>query len=366
MLEKAARIIEDGIAAGLHPGAQLYVSLEGRTVADLAIGEARAGVAMTPDTIVLWMSSVKPITVVAIAKLWERGEVALDDRVARYIPEFGCKGKEPITIRDVLTHTGGFRQTVGAWSLDPWDQIIAQICDSELEAGWIPGVHQGYHVASGWYVLAELVRRIDGRPFSCYAREEVLEPLGMRDTWIGIPPEVHERCAHRIAPMHFAAGIKRPEPHRYFAWTAEADACAICRPGGNGRGPIHDLGRFYEALLDGGRGVIRPQTVEAIGARHTVGLKDRTFGYQLDRGLGVVVDSKQYGPAAAWFGNRCSPRTFGHAGYVCSVGFADPEHRLAVALQFNAMLEAEPTKHDERAAAVIDAVYDELGLARAT
>jgi CubicO group peptidase (beta-lactamase class C family) len=366
VLEKAARTIEEGIAAGLHPGAQLYVSLDGRTVADLALGEARAGIPMTPETIVLWMSSVKPITAVAFAKLWERGQVALDDRVARHIPEFGCKGKEPITIRHVLTHTGGFRHAVRAWTADPWEQIIAQLCDSELEAGWIPGAHQGYHVASGWYVLAEIIRRIDGRPFSRYVREEVLEPLDMRDTWIGMPPDVHQRDANRIAPMHFAAGFKRPEPHRYFAWTAAADACAICRPGGSGRGPIHDLGRFYEAMLDGGRGVIRPQTVEAMIARRTVGLHDRTFGYQLDRGLGFVIDSKQYGAAAGWFGNLCSPRTFGHAGYVCSVGFADPEHRLAVALQFNAMLEAEPRKHDERAAAVIDAVYEELGLVRAT
>lgn len=75
-------------------------------------------------------------------------------------------------------------------------------------------------------------------------------------------------------------------------------------------------------MLSGGRGILRPQTVEALTTRHTVGLLDRTFGVALDRGLGVVIDSKQYGPGADWYGRHCSPRTFGHGGYVSSVGFA--------------------------------------------
>ena len=115
-LDRAAHVIESGIERGLHIGAQLYVSLDGKRVADLAFGLAREGVAMTPDTIMLWMSSTKPITALAIAQMWERGKISLDDRVAQYIPEFGVRGKESITIRRVLTHTGGFRGAVGAWT----------------------------------------------------------------------------------------------------------------------------------------------------------------------------------------------------------------------------------------------------------
>ncbi|HEY6420356.1 MAG TPA: serine hydrolase domain-containing protein [Candidatus Binataceae bacterium] len=279
-----------------------------------------------------------------------------------------AKGKAPITIRHVLTHTGGFPNAVRPWSTEPWEKIIAELCEAELEPGWIPGRTAGYHVASGWYILGEIVRRLDGRPYSRYVREEIFEPLGMRDTWLGMPPEKHREYAGRdqIAPMHFATSWNKPpvppQPHRYPLWDASAESLAVCRPGGSARGPIHDLGRFYEALLDGGRGVIRPQTVEAIAARHTVAMPDKTFGYPLDRGLGVVVDSKKYGPGAAWFGSHCSPRTFGHAGYVCSVGFADPENRVVVAAVFNGMIEAEPAKHDERMTATIDAVYEELGL----
>jgi CubicO group peptidase (beta-lactamase class C family) len=68
VLEKAAAIIEAGIKARLHLGAQLYVSRDGNPVGDLAFGEAREGVAMRPGTLMLWMSSIKPITAVAIAQ----------------------------------------------------------------------------------------------------------------------------------------------------------------------------------------------------------------------------------------------------------------------------------------------------------
>jgi CubicO group peptidase (beta-lactamase class C family) len=94
VLERAAAVIENGIKARLHLGAQLYVSRDGNTVGDLAFGESREGVAMRPDSLMLWMSSIKPITAVAIAQMWERGKLALDEPVARHIPEFGTKGKD--------------------------------------------------------------------------------------------------------------------------------------------------------------------------------------------------------------------------------------------------------------------------------
>jgi CubicO group peptidase (beta-lactamase class C family) len=363
-LPRAAAVIENGIKQRLHLGAQLYVSRGGKTAADLAFGEAREGVPMRPDTLMLWMSSIKPITAIAIAMMWERGKLDLDDAVARHIPEFAANGKERVTIRDVLTHTGGFPGAVLNWATEPWDRIIAELCAAPLAPGWIPGQQMGYHVASGWYALAEIVRRIDGRPYPQFVREEIFEPLGMSDTWLGMPPERHREYASvgRLAPMHLSTGISKPIPHNFPLWGDSADALAICRPGGSARGPIHDLGKFYEAMLNGGGGVIRPQTVEAISARHLVGMRDRTFGYPLDRGLGVVVDSKQYCNSAAWFGNRCSRRTWGHAGYFSSVGFLDPENKIAVALVFNGMIESQEGRHDLRMISTLDAVYDDLGV----
>ena len=362
-LPRTLGVIERGMAERLHIGAQLYVSRGGEPIADVAIGEARSGVPMRPDFLMLWMSSVKPVMGVAIAQLWERGLLGLDDLVCRHIPEFGTKGKEAITLRHVLTHSGGFRLAAAQWSATPWAEIIAEICDHELEPGWVPGQHAGYHVSSGWYVLGEIIRRLDGRPFERYVREAIFEPLGMRDSWVGMPSERHRAYGDRIAVMHMTTGDGLI-PHPYWAWTGTVEACALCRPGGSAWGPIRELGRFYEALLDGGRGILRPQTVEALTTRHTVGLLDRTFGVTLDRGLGVIVDSKHHGPGADWYGRHCSPRTFGHGGYVSSVGFADPEHGLVVTVVFNGM--TDQARHDARMRATLDALYQDLGFAPAT
>ena len=126
----------------------------------------------------LWMSSVKPVTVIAIAQMWERGLLALDDPVSRHIPEFAANGKSSITIRHVLTHTGRFPKAALQWSSKSWEQIVAEICAAPLEAGWVPGQTAGYHVASGWYILGDVVRRLDGRPYYRYMRESIFELLG--------------------------------------------------------------------------------------------------------------------------------------------------------------------------------------------
>jgi CubicO group peptidase (beta-lactamase class C family) len=217
MLERAKAAIENGIATKLHLGAQLYVSCGGETVGDFAFGEAREGVPMRPETLMFWISSVKPITTVAIAQMRERGKLELDNSIARHIPEFSANGKEGVTIRHVLTHTGGCPGAALQWSSEPWEKIIAEMSATPLATDWVPGERMGYHAASGWYVLAEIVRRIDGRPYPRYLREEILEPLEMRDTWLGMPPERHREYAaeERIAPMHFAAGLSKPIPHDF-------------------------------------------------------------------------------------------------------------------------------------------------------
>src|SRR4051794_35828779 len=124
MLTKTISILQQGIQQGLHLGAQIFVSLNDQTVFNDAVGQARFGVPMTRDSINWWLSAVKPVTAVAIAQLWERGKLKLDDRVGAHIPEFARGGKEAITIRHLLTHTGGFRAVSSNSSPEPWDQII--------------------------------------------------------------------------------------------------------------------------------------------------------------------------------------------------------------------------------------------------
>jgi CubicO group peptidase (beta-lactamase class C family) len=371
-LPRALAALDAGRRAGLHLGAQLYASLGGETVADLALGEARPGETMTPDHLMLWLSSTKPVTAVAVAQLWEHGLLELDDPVAQHLPEFAAGGKDAVTVRHVLTHTGGFRMAGVDWPEAGWDEVVDEVCRRKLEPRWVPGEKAGYHQAGSWFVLGELVRRLDGREFHRYVREEVFAPIGADDAWIGMPGDRHRayRDAGRLAPMYATEadrdGRRPPRP------TGADGELRVVRPspGGNGWGPMRALGRFYETLLFGGRPpggaaasrILSPQAVEAFTARHRVGMFDHTFQHVMDWGLGFICDSKQYGadtvPYA--YGTLCSRRTFGHSGYRSSTGFADPRHRLVVALGMNGLPEAGV--HERRVREVLDALYRDLGL----
>ena len=368
-LPQTVNVVERGRAEGLHVGAQVYASVEGEPVADFALGVARGGpdVPMTPDTLMLWMSATKPVAAVAVAQLWEQGLLDLDDPVARHLPPFDTRGKGAVTVRHLLTHTGGFRALAGRWEEQPWDRIVAAVCDARLEPDWPPGKKAGYHLATSWYVLGELVRRLDRqrRPFERYVREMIFEPAGMTDSWVGLPPEAYRRYGPRIGFMHETtdpAAPRAPHPHD------TEDGAAACRPGSNGRGPARELGFFYEMLLgrgtrDGnGRRVLTPQSVEAITAPHRVGMYDLTFRHTMDWGLGFLINSSRYGPGPApyGYGPHASPRTFGHGGSQCCAAFADPDRALAVAIVWNGR-PGEP-RHDRRLRDTLTALYEDLGL----
>jgi CubicO group peptidase (beta-lactamase class C family) len=362
LLPQALAEIESGMKAQLHIGAQVFVWRAGNVVADLGLGEARPGVAMRADILMPWMSATKPIVAIGIGQLWERGLLKLDDRVERHIPEFGKNGKEAITIRHLLTHTAGFRGAVGTWTTEPFEITIQKICDARIEPGWTPGKKAGYHVASSWFVLGELIQRLSGTPFQEYIRREIFIPLNMNDSWIGLPGEQYAAYGDRIGILHdTAGGIVKP------SGLDTPEKAAVCRPGGSGRGPARELGRFYQMLLMGGSldgvRIVSPQTVAAMTARHRVGMFDHTFKHVMDWGLGFIVNSNQYGidTVPYGYGPHASWRTFGHSGYQSSVAFADPKNELVVAIVFNGTPgEAE---HDQRVRNVLSALYTDLGLA---
>ena len=140
-----------------------------------------------------------------------------------------------------------------------------------------------------------------------------------------------------------------------------ARATASPMPGANGRGPVRELGRFYEMLL--GRGtrdgvqMLTPQTVAAISARHRVGMVDETFGIVSDWGLGFAIDTYITG-------RHSSTRAFGHGGHQSSAAFCDPEHGVVLAVVCNGM--PGPERHHPRMDAIATAAYVDAGIASAS
>jgi CubicO group peptidase (beta-lactamase class C family) len=138
-------------------------------------------------------------------------------------------------------------------------------------------------------------------------------------------------------------------------------------PGGNGCGPVGQLARIYRMLAAGGaidgRRILRPQTVEALVARHRVGMLDATFRTKLDWGLGFIVNSAHYGdPAVPYgYGPHAGPRTWGHSGARSSTAFHDPDAGLTVALAVNGM--PDDQTHRLRFERLATAIYQDLHLA---
>lgn len=355
--------LEAGANAGLHSAAQVYVSRAGQPIADFGLGFARANVPLSPDSLTLWLSSCKPITAVALALAWEDGLLELDDPVAVHLPGFERAGKSAVTLRHLLTHTAGLRHVKIDIVSMGWDGIVEAVSASPMEPGWIPGRRAGYHMGSTWFVLAEVVRRLTGRPYGEHLRRAIYEPLGMQGSWMGMPPDLFGAYRDRLTEMFDTspkgAGARHP-------WT-EPERVARCAPSGNGWGPVRELGFFYEMLL--GRGeragvrLLSSQAVEALTAPHRVGMTDETFRHAMDWGLGFIVNTlsaakhtQPYG-----FGSHASPRAYGHGGYQSSIAMADPEHGLVVALVTNGT--PGEMRHAQRIRELVTDLYEDLGLA---
>lgn len=361
-MEHPTTILERGVAEGLHLGAQLYVARNGQTLIDFACGHARSGVPMTTRSIMPWYSSGKPLTAVLLAILHEQGKIQIERPVADLIPEFAQNGKERISFLHLLTHSAGFRSADKIPANLPWSETIQRICQAPAEADWPPGQGAGYSTTANWFILAEAIQRLAGRPFDQAIKEELLDPLGMADSWLRLPFARYRDYSSRLALMHNTAdGRQEPLPLQ------DAEGMALCRPGASARGPVSELGRFMRMLLEGGelggRRFLDPVTVAWITARHRQGLFDRTFQHTLDFGLGFILNSNRYGPETVpyGYGRHASDQAFGHSGAQSSCAFADPRHGLVVAWAANG--QPGERKHQARQRAINTAIYEALGLA---
>jgi CubicO group peptidase (beta-lactamase class C family) len=349
-LFEAGQALEAGRQSGQHAGAQLYVSRHGRAVLEFACGDALSGGAVAPETIMAWFSCGKPLTAIAIAWLYERGRLDLDDPVTRYVPEFR-NGKERCSIRHVLTHVGGFPNGVKDSRHKGWQEVIEEICAAPAESP--PGAKAAYHPSSGWYILAEVARRIDGRPIDRLIADEILAPLEMRSTRLGIPVAEQAAMGARLARIAIGRSDRPSEADEAFIDRFNsAEEIARVNPGGGMRGPARDLGRFYEMLLAKGESptgrVLERSTVELFTACHRWGLPDQTLAKAvLPWGLGFALHGLSDLPTSA------SRRVFCHSGMVSSVGLGDPDRGLACVVITNGLL--DPLTNARRLRAVTGA-----------
>ena len=368
--------------AEVGAGYALYV--DGRKVVDLwgGVADRKTGRAYDEDTLQLVFSTTKGATAACAHVLAQRGDLDIDAPVARYWPEFAQAGKERVPVRWLLCHKVGlpaFDAVLEPGAAFAWDPMVEAL--AAQEPYWEPGTAHGYHAVTYGWLVGEVVRRISGKSLGAFFRDEIATPLGI-EFWIGLPEDLEPR----VAPL--IGGLAEPDESAESPLTSllggdsltakafnlngafgDGSTGANSRiyhaaeiPAANGITNARSLARMYAALIgtvDGGptEPLLTPDQVNRARQRQTEG-PDRILSFPA---LGVELET----PFALGFwsasemGRFGGVGAFGHPGAGGSVGFADPENRLAGGYVMNKM--ATGIAGDPRSAGLIRASYECAG-----
>ncbi len=176
----------------------VLVSRGGRVVFEAGLGMARLeeGVENTPATRFLLASVTKMFTAAAVMQLAEKGLLALDDPLRKYVPEYPEKKGASITIRHLLSHTSGIPEAVPDPRVlgdltEPKTalELIGLIKDKELD--FPPGSRAVYSNA-GYVLLGLAIERVSKQSYYEYLQDHIFGPLGMtssgyQEDWFDTP-----------------------------------------------------------------------------------------------------------------------------------------------------------------------------------
>lgn len=170
-----------------------------------------------------WASITKTLTAIAILQLRDRGKLSLNDPAVRYVPELQQVHDEfgpidAITIRDLLTHSAGFRNPTWPWDCDDrtncdwqpfepthWAQVAAMLPYTHV--AFAPGTQWSYSNL-GYVFLGQIIERLSGDDFEVYIDKNILKPLGMTESYFDRSPYFLES---HVSASYLRAGDKLTE-----------------------------------------------------------------------------------------------------------------------------------------------------------
>lgn len=283
---------------------QLAVARNNRIVWTRSFGNA------DPDARFWVASATKPIVSSAVWLLMDSGVLDIGQPVAHYIPEFAARGKQAVTVEQVLLMTGGFPNApmASADGADP-ERRVRQLAQWPLE--YAPGTRYVYHGMSAHWVLAELIERLSGQNFCDFIEERITRPLGLPRV-LGIPTDQQSG----IVQLADAGDGGRSEGATSDGTLAAKIAAG--EPGGGGVMTAATLALFYQGLLHNPGQIWIPETLADGVGNVRCTLPDPLMRLPANRTLGVVVGA---GFGATW---GQSSTAFGWPGAGGQIGFAEP------------------------------------------
>ena len=338
-VERVWTAVEALYRTGLHPAISLVVRHRGAVVIDRAIGHRRIDEPelMTTDTPACLFSASKAISSLVIHKLVEQGALALDDRVADYLPPFAANGKQDVTLRALLTHRAGLYKLPFA-TPDPaqfWDHdaVVEALCAEPLTRA----NKQSYHAITGGYILGAVAETVSGRDMRSLLRD-ITEPVGATTADYGVPPDRRDRVA-----LSYSTGPKRLPPLTTLLKRLLGVPSHVIAPASNTPEAMssvvesagifasaHDAARIFGMLAGHGswegRQVLAPETVDAAVEPAGPLVIDAMLPAPIRFSPGFMLGER----VASLYGLN-TPHAFGHLGFTNIVCWADPSRELAVA-----------------------------------
>jgi CubicO group peptidase (beta-lactamase class C family) len=223
------RLVDDG----QETGAGLSVWREGREVVRLNAGWADAGQSRPwrDDTLVQPYSLSKAFVTLAALVAVRQGALALDEPIARYWREYGVRGKERTTLRQVLTHRAGQpRFASEAADLDLLDDSGLRASLAQAAPEYVPGTSLGEHALTYGHLVDGVLRAGAGTTLGEMFNDVVRPALGL-DAWFGVPDQELDRVAdleyadpdwprqlHAAPWLQIPAGVLDTEHANSRAW----------------------------------------------------------------------------------------------------------------------------------------------------
>ena len=366
---KVAEVFLSGFSAGRDLGAALGVVVDGNLVVDVWAGhrDRRKTEPWSRDTLCCLFSATKGITTICILQALAEGLLHLDEPLAGSWPDFECRGKTGITLRQVLSHRAGlvgFHEPVKAELLYDWTGVCAEL--GRETPWWEPGDLHGYHARAFGFLVGELLRLKTGLKPGEWLKDRLAGPLGL-DLHIGLGEPDLARCAQMVPARVRAGSDDLPESARPMMAAMQDRSTPTGAafqnpslgpgymnstpfrqselPAVNGHGTACDLARLYGAVPD-----LLPQEVLGEAVRvHSSGI-DQVLLSPSQFGLGFMLHD-ELSPIGVRSGS------FGHAGAGGSMAFYDPAARVGFCFVMNQMQQGVVTG-GASAMACAEAVYD--------
>lgn len=316
-------------------GAQLFVSLKGQTIVDLAGGDSGKG-SMTQQTPVQVFSVSKLVVALAAAHAHAAGALDLDAPLATYWASFNRPATQTITARMVLDHSSGICAVSRTLMTDDWLAGALQDEVAKQDPFWEPGTMHGYHAFTFGALMAGVFENGAKVRVQDYAAKHIVAPA-KADFWFGAPdevlpklakltfdmPKLTEAQAHGLASgLAIKDGSFTPVLTNAPGFFNDPRVQQADWPAVSGVSSARALGRILNAVLgygDSTKALIDTKALDAMIAERRHGM-DRCLGHVSRFGSGVEL-SHGYCP---YLGGR----SFGHQGAGGSVVVADPDSGL--------------------------------------